>query len=175
MSTRAWTYSRGAVSHFFNNACVVVMIRAQVEDPHAAPVWEITGAEFSESTSHTADGISIRFPRVTRIRDDKGTDGATSLRELKALVKASKATVRVVSCPLELAASCSYTHIPSARRRVAGEFSCRGTRRRCQCRCRWNHAVGVCEGRFAGAWQAALVACVAVAALTVPTGIAVSA
>ena len=34
------------------------------------PVWEITGAESSKSATHTADGISIRFPRVTRIRDD---------------------------------------------------------------------------------------------------------
>ena len=34
-------------------------------------VWEITGAEFSSSTTHSADNISIRFPRVTRIRDDK--------------------------------------------------------------------------------------------------------
>ena len=35
-----------------------------------ALVWEITGAEFSKSTTHTADEISIRFPRVTRIRYD---------------------------------------------------------------------------------------------------------
>ena len=43
----------------------------QVADPKAAPVWEIIGAEFSASNSHSADGISIRFPRVTKIRDDK--------------------------------------------------------------------------------------------------------
>lgn len=39
-----------------------------VEDPKKAPVWEITGTEFSKSEAHTADGISIRFPRVTKIR-----------------------------------------------------------------------------------------------------------
>ena len=36
-----------------------------------APVWEIIGAEFTQSETHTAGGISIRFPRVTRFRDDK--------------------------------------------------------------------------------------------------------
>ena len=71
----------------------------QVRDPFQAPVWEITGAEFSETRAHTADGISIRFPRVTRIRTDKGPDMATSLRELKALVKASKAAVRWCASP----------------------------------------------------------------------------
>lgn len=48
-----------------------------------APIWEITGAEFTHSTTHTADGISIRFPRVTRIRDDKDWTNATSLERLK--------------------------------------------------------------------------------------------
>ena len=33
--------------------------------------WEITGAEFSKAELHTAAGISIRFPRCTKIRDDK--------------------------------------------------------------------------------------------------------
>ena len=41
------------------------------KDPKNSPVWEITGAEFSKAEIHTADGISIRFPRVTKIRDDK--------------------------------------------------------------------------------------------------------
>lgn len=47
------------------------------------PVWEITGAEFTQHEVHTASGISIRFPRVTRIRDDKTWETATSLPELK--------------------------------------------------------------------------------------------
>ena len=46
-------------------------------------VWEITGAEFTKSESHTADGISIRFPRCTKMRDDKTWKEATSLPELK--------------------------------------------------------------------------------------------
>lgn len=59
-------------------------------DPHAMPVWEITGAEFTKSAHHTADGISIRFPRITRERDDKTTAEATSLPELHRLYEASK-------------------------------------------------------------------------------------
>lgn len=49
-------------------------------------VWEITGAEFTKSDIHTADGISIRFPRVTRIRDDKDWKTATDLPRLKVCV-----------------------------------------------------------------------------------------
>jgi DNA ligase-3 len=60
------------------------------KDPKASPVWEITGAEFSKAEMHTADGISIRFPRVTKIRDDKNWKTSTSLSELKALFEASK-------------------------------------------------------------------------------------
>lgn len=63
------------------------------EDPETSQVWEITGAEFSKSDAHTADGISIRFPRVTRIRDDKAPEDATSLSELKQLFKTSKEQV----------------------------------------------------------------------------------
>lgn len=47
------------------------------------PVWEISGAEFSQADVHTANGISIRFPRVTKIRDDKNWESATSLTELQ--------------------------------------------------------------------------------------------
>lgn len=54
-----------------------------VADPKAAPVWEITGAEFSKSDSHTAGGISIRFPRLTKFRDDKDWKEATNLPRLK--------------------------------------------------------------------------------------------
>jgi DNA ligase-3 len=52
-------------------------------------VWEVSGAEFTE-TGHNTSGLSIRFPRVTKIRDDKDVEDATSLEELKALYKASK-------------------------------------------------------------------------------------
>ncbi|XP_077596050.1 DNA ligase 3 [Stigmatopora nigra] len=58
--------------------------------PEQAPVWEITGAEFSKSEMHTADGISIRFPRMTRIRDDKDWKSATNLPQLKELYRISK-------------------------------------------------------------------------------------
>lgn len=59
-------------------------------DPVAMPVWEITGAEFTQSNHHTANGISIRFPRITRQRDDKTAAQATTVTELQRLVDASK-------------------------------------------------------------------------------------
>lgn len=59
-------------------------------DPLKMPVFEITGAEFTKSEAHTADGISIRFPRITKQRDDKSPNEATSLKELKHLFEASK-------------------------------------------------------------------------------------
>lgn len=59
-------------------------------DPNAMPVWEITGAEFTKSDHHTADGLSIRFPRITRQRTDKSAGQATSLEELHRLYEASK-------------------------------------------------------------------------------------
>ncbi|XP_048374948.1 DNA ligase 3 [Sphaerodactylus townsendi] len=61
-----------------------------VPDPKKAAVWEITGAEFSKAEAHTADGISIRFPRCTRIRDDKDWTTATNLPQLRELYQLSK-------------------------------------------------------------------------------------
>ncbi|XP_047462799.1 DNA ligase 3 isoform X3 [Mugil cephalus] len=61
-----------------------------IRDPEQAPIWEITGAEFSKSEMHTADGISIRFPRMTRVRDDKDWKSATNLHQLKELFRISK-------------------------------------------------------------------------------------
>uniref|UniRef100_H2Z1K6 DNA ligase n=1 Tax=Ciona savignyi TaxID=51511 RepID=H2Z1K6_CIOSA len=61
-----------------------------VADPKSSPVWEITGTEFTKSDSHTAGGISIRFPRVTKIRRDKNWETATSLIRLKLLYEKSK-------------------------------------------------------------------------------------
>ena len=46
-------------------------------------MWEISGAEFSKAEIHTAAGISIRFPRCTKMRDDKSWKEATSLGRLK--------------------------------------------------------------------------------------------
>ncbi|TRY78644.1 hypothetical protein TCAL_13609 [Tigriopus californicus] len=63
------------------------------KDPKCSPVWEITGAEFTKAEIHTASGISIRFPRITKQRKDKTWQTATSLGELKALFKASKENV----------------------------------------------------------------------------------
>ncbi|XP_018313454.1 DNA ligase 3 [Mycetomoellerius zeteki] len=57
------------------------------KDPKKQPVWEITGAEFTNQGVHTADAISIRFPRVTRIRHDKDWSTATTLDELRVLFK----------------------------------------------------------------------------------------
>lgn len=65
--------------------CLVIYVSPAAAFPllQEAPVWEITGAEFSKSEMHTADGISIRFPRMTRIRDDKDWKSATNLHQLK--------------------------------------------------------------------------------------------
>ena len=57
-----------------------------VKDPKKSPVWELTGAEFSQSDTHTASGISLRFPRVTRVRNDKTWNEATSLERLYELL-----------------------------------------------------------------------------------------
>lgn len=60
------------------------------KDPQKMPVWEVTGAEFTKAEIHTANGISIRFPRVTRIREDKDFKTATSLNELQLLFENSR-------------------------------------------------------------------------------------
>ncbi|CAF1189723.1 unnamed protein product [Adineta steineri] len=65
-----------------------------VIDPKKSPVWEITGAEFSKSKQHTANGISIRFPRVTKVREDKTWKEATNLNYLSELFEKSKPSKR---------------------------------------------------------------------------------
>lgn len=64
-----------------------------VYDLQKQPVWEITGAEFTNQGVHTADGISIRFPRVTRIRRDKNWSLAITLNELRNLFKKSSQSI----------------------------------------------------------------------------------
>lgn len=63
--------------------CCLLPVSDPASSRQKAAVWEITGAEFSKSEAHTADGISIRFPRCTRIRDDKDWKSATNLPQLK--------------------------------------------------------------------------------------------
>ncbi|KAG7205218.1 hypothetical protein KM043_018303 [Ampulex compressa] len=63
------------------------------KDPKKQPVWEITGAEFTNHGVHTADAISIRFPRVTRIRQDKDWSTATNLNELRHLFQQSSESI----------------------------------------------------------------------------------
>ncbi|XP_065372225.1 DNA ligase 3 [Calliphora vicina] len=65
------------------------------KDPKVMPVWEITGAEFTKSGEHTASGISIRFPRITRLRDDKSAEQANDLELLENMYEASKNNVNV--------------------------------------------------------------------------------
>lgn len=72
----------GRVTRCFQTSCFLSMLLLL----QAAPVWEITGAEFTSSNIHTAGGVSIRFPRVTRIRDDKDWTNATDLGRLKVCV-----------------------------------------------------------------------------------------
>ncbi|XP_068157392.1 DNA ligase 3 [Drosophila tropicalis] len=64
-------------------------------DPQKMPVWEITGAEFTKSEAHTAAGVSIRFPRITRLRSDKTSKDANDLPHLLDLYEASKKNVNV--------------------------------------------------------------------------------
>jgi len=66
-----------------------------VRNPDKSPVWEITGAEFSRAEMHTASGISIRFPRVTRRRSDKTVETATTLAQLRHLYEESKKNIDV--------------------------------------------------------------------------------
>lgn len=56
-----------------------------VKDPTESAVWEIKGTSYSVSKSHTADGISVRFPRLVRFRDDKDSTTATNLEELMSM------------------------------------------------------------------------------------------
>ncbi|AAR83407.1 CNPV061 DNA ligase [Canarypox virus] len=60
-----------------------------ITNVETAPVWEIAGAEFTTSPSHTAANISIRFPRCVRVREDKDFKTASTLSDIKALYSLS--------------------------------------------------------------------------------------
>ncbi|XP_022127272.2 DNA ligase 3 [Pieris rapae] len=85
-------------------------------DPTKQPVWEITGTELTKANLHTADGISVRFPRVTRIRNDKDWETATNLEELKNLFKTSKEKTDV-SLLNKLAATASSSEPPTKKQK----------------------------------------------------------
>lgn len=88
-----------------------------VYDPKESPVWEIGGAEFSKAELHTADGISIRFPRVARIRNDKTWKEATNLQELHNLFTESKKTTDLVGLsPTKGSANSSPVKTPIKRK-----------------------------------------------------------
>lgn len=54
-------------------------------------VVELAADEITISPKHTA-GLALRFPRLVRFRDDKGTSQITNLEELKDLYKLQKKT-----------------------------------------------------------------------------------
>jgi DNA ligase-1 len=49
-------------------------------------VVEIAADEITKSPKHTA-GLALRFPRLVRFRNDKSVRGATTLKEIKSLLK----------------------------------------------------------------------------------------
>lgn len=52
-------------------------------------MFEIRGTSFSRSVKHTANAVSIRFPRIIKIRDDKDPENATNLKEFDLIVSKS--------------------------------------------------------------------------------------
>uniref|UniRef100_A0A7S1KS15 DNA ligase (ATP) n=1 Tax=Percolomonas cosmopolitus TaxID=63605 RepID=A0A7S1KS15_9EUKA len=65
-----------------------------LNDPKDTKIFEVAGAEFSESRYHPC-GISIRFPHALRIRDDKDVNTMTTVDNLKHLYEESKKTSSV--------------------------------------------------------------------------------
>lgn len=59
-----------------------------IPDVWAIPklVVEVTADSISQSTKHSL-GLSLRFPRFLKIREDKGPNDATTLEELKTIAK----------------------------------------------------------------------------------------
>ncbi|KAG5684185.1 hypothetical protein PVAND_013425 [Polypedilum vanderplanki] len=65
------------------------------KDPFAMPVFEVVAAEFTNSDVHTSNSISMRFPRITKIREDKSPREATTLDELTHLYEESKSGINI--------------------------------------------------------------------------------
>lgn len=58
-----------------------------IKDPMKAPVCEIRGLEFIKVDHHTANGISLRFPKIVSVRTDKDANNATTLCQLEYMSK----------------------------------------------------------------------------------------
>jgi DNA ligase-3 len=56
-------------------------------DPWKMPVLEVRANAFTKSDVHTAAGISMRFPRIVKIREDKDAIDSNSLDEIINLFK----------------------------------------------------------------------------------------
>jgi DNA ligase-1 len=56
---------------------------------HPSLIVELSADSISVSTKHSL-GLSLRFPRFIRIREDKNADQATTLGELKEIFKLQK-------------------------------------------------------------------------------------
>lgn len=53
-----------------------------VKDPREARIWEVSGDQLTESKVHTA-GVSLRFPKLKKIRDDKLFEDSTSFQQIE--------------------------------------------------------------------------------------------
>lgn len=82
-----------------------------MRDPSKADVMEIIGAELTITKSHTA-GLSVRFPRILRVRTDKNADTATNLQELLQLYRTSKEKLTAAGVPGTLQLIDSYVIVP---------------------------------------------------------------
>ncbi|ABY65754.1 DNA ligase [Orgyia leucostigma nucleopolyhedrovirus] len=59
-------------------------------DPKRMPVWQIIGSQLTKSNSHTPDGVSVRFPRVSSVREDKNWRTASTLQQIRVLYETSQ-------------------------------------------------------------------------------------
>ncbi|KPA75830.1 putative DNA ligase [Leptomonas pyrrhocoris] len=82
-----------------------------LRDPATADVMEVIGAELLVTKTHTS-GISVRFPRILKMRTDKTVDTATTLRELQQLFRTSKEKLSSAGVDTSLQLADSYTVMP---------------------------------------------------------------